>query len=99
MLSVQKELLKIANAKGNYDHLTKRVEELREEKQRVLLEVAEEQGIQNRLREMKSFLMEQDLLLSDYDEDLVRKLIEKIIVYDDEFKVIFKSGLEVEIEK
>ena len=33
------------------------------------------------------------------DEDLVRKLIKKIIVYDEMFKVIFKSGLEVEINQ
>ena len=32
-----------------------------------------------------------------YDERLVRKLIERVIVYDDSFKVVFKSGVEVEV--
>lgn len=33
-----------------------------------------------------------------YDEGLVRKLIEKVIVYDDSFRVVFKSGVDVNIE-
>ncbi|MCD8396235.1 MAG: phage tail tape measure protein [Lachnospiraceae bacterium] len=35
--------------------------------------------------------------VTEYDESLVRKLIEKITVYDDHFTVEFKSGLETEV--
>ena len=58
----------------------------------------EEKNIQSRLIELEEFLENQELEIERYDEDLVRKLIEKIIVYDESIKVIFKSGLEVEIE-
>ena len=40
----------------------------------------------------------QELEIESYDEELVRKLIEKIIVYDENLKVVFKSGLEVQID-
>ncbi|MCD8151457.1 MAG: hypothetical protein LUE92_18330 [Clostridiales bacterium] len=36
-------------------------------------------------------------MITEYDESLVRKLIEKIMVYDDHFTVEFKSGLETEV--
>lgn len=48
--------------------------------------------------ELEEFLDNQELEIESYDEDLVRKLIEKIVVYEEKLKVIFKSGLEVEIE-
>ncbi len=97
MLEVQEELLKIANAKKNYTDLADRVEELRNEKENILLEMAEEKNEQSRLKELEEFLDSQELEVDSYDEDLVRKLIEKIIVYEEKLKVIFKSGLEVEI--
>ena len=99
MLAVQEELLKVANAKKDYTDLADRVEELRNEKEKILLNVAEEKNEQSRLKELEEFLDNQELEIESYDEELVRKLIEKIIVYDESLKVIFKSGLEVEIEK
>ena len=98
MLNVQEELLKVANAKKDYTDLADRVEELRNEKEKILLTMAEEKNEQSRLKELEEFLDNQELKIERYDEDLVRKLIEKIIVYDESLKVIFKSGLEVEIE-
>ena len=59
----------------------------------------EEKNEQSRLKELEEFLDNQELEIESYDEDLVRKLIKKIIVYDEMFKVIFKSGLEVEINQ
>ena len=99
MLKVQEELLKAANAKEDYTDLADRVEELRNEKEKILLSIAEEKNEQSRLMELEEFLDNQELEIESYDEELVRKLIEKIVVYEKKLKVIFKSGLEVEIEK
>ena len=44
------------------------------------------------------FIRDQGGKPADYDEGLVRKLIEKVIVYDEHFTVIFKSGIDVDIE-
>ena len=63
------------------------------------LNVAEEKNEQSRLRELEEFLENQELKVDSYDEDLVRKLIEKIVVYDEILKVIFKSEIEIDIDK
>ena len=36
-------------------------------------------------------------LQKEYEEALVRKLIERIMVYDDYFTVEFKSGIEIDV--
>ncbi|MCD7883841.1 MAG: hypothetical protein LUI87_09115 [Lachnospiraceae bacterium] len=46
---------------------------------------------------MEKLLDEMGTAVTEYDESLVRKLIEKITVYDDHFTVEFKSGLETEV--
>ncbi|WP_205623402.1 integrase [Desulfosporosinus sp. HMP52] len=46
---------------------------------------------------MSAFLQEQPTSLTEYDEVLVRRLIQKVTVYEDKFTVEFKSGLTVEI--
>ena len=75
MLNVQEELLKVANAKKDYTDLADRVEELRNEKENILLEMAEEKNEQSRLKELEEFLDNQELEIDSYDEELVRKLV------------------------
>ena len=99
MLAVQEELLKVANAKKDSTDLAKRVEELRNEKEKILLNMAEEKNEQSRLKELDECLDNQELEIESYDEELVRKLIDKIVIYEENLKVVFKSGLEVEIDK
>ena len=97
MTFTQEELLKVANAKKDYTDLTNKVEELRNEKEKILLSIAEEKNVQSRLIELEEFLENQELKIERYDEDLLRKLIEKIVVYEEKLKVIFKSGIEIDI--
>ena len=97
MLKVQDEFLKVANAKKDYTDLADRVEELRNEKENILLEMAEEKNEQSRLKELEEFLEDQEFEMERYDEDLVRKLVDKIVVYEEKLKVVFKSGIEIDI--
>ncbi|MCD8325973.1 MAG: hypothetical protein LUC90_04615 [Lachnospiraceae bacterium] len=97
LADLQKELLKKANARQAYDDTADRIEELRREKQALLLEDANNEGSRQRVEEMEKMLDEMGTAVTEYDESLVRKLIEKIAVYDDHFVVEFKSGLETEV--
>ncbi len=97
LADLQKELLKKANARQAYDDIADRIEELRREKQELLLEDANNEGSRQRVEEMEKMLDEMGTAVTEYDESLVRKLIEKITVYDDHFTVKFKSGLETEV--
>lgn len=36
---------------------------------------------------------------TEYDEQLIRRLIEKVTVYEDKFTVEFKSGVTVDVEE
>jgi len=47
---------------------------------------------------MTEFLNEQSYELEEYDEQLVRKLIERITIHDAKITIEFKSNVEIDIE-
>ena len=96
---LQKELLNVANAKGNYDSIVDEIYRLREAKQNAQVEGAEREGMKQRISEMQQFLAGQTQDITEYDEQLVRRLIEKITVYDEKVIVEFKSGTSVDIHR
>jgi site-specific DNA recombinase len=71
---------------------------LRELKQNSLVENAEREGKRQRIAEMNDFLNEQSCELEEYDEQLVRRLIEKVTIHDSKIEVEFKSGISIDIE-
>ena len=96
---LQKELLKVANSKVNYDEIADEIFKLRELKQSAMVDSAEREGLKLRIDEMNKFLDEQTEVITEYDEQLTRRLIEKITVYEKYFTVEFKSGTSVDIYK
>ena len=94
---MQKELLKTANAKGNYDSIVDEIYNLREAKLNAQADKAESEGIKKRICEMQQFLAEQTQEITEYDERLVRRFIEKITIYNSKVTVEFKSGTTVDI--
>ena len=81
-----------------FEELADEIDALREEKQDLLVEEANRAGMKQRMGELEAFLAEQTSEVTDYDEGLVRQLIEKITVYDDHLAFEFKSGLETEVQ-
>ena len=94
----QKELLKLANAKKDYSKVADEIDRLREERQGILMKEADREGRRQRIEEMKDFLQEKADTLLEYNEQLGRRLIEKVTVYEDKVAVEFKSGLETDVE-
>ena len=99
LLELQKELLKLANSKKDYNSVADEIDRLRELKQNALVESAEREGLKQRIREMREFLEQQSTEVTEYDELLVRRLIEKVTVYGERFEVEFKSGTKVDVER
>ena len=64
-----------------------------------MVENAEREGLKQRIAEMQQFLAEQTEQIEEYDEILVRRMIEKITVYEDRFTVEFKSGTSVDVKR
>ena len=94
----QKELLRNANAKKGFDSIADKIETLRDEKHRLRLEDANNDGAKSRIAELEMFLDGLSGQIEEYDEDYARRLIERITVDDDHFTVEFKSGLETVVE-
>lgn len=96
---LQKELLKRANVKKDYNDLADEIDRLRELKQNAMAENAEREGLKQRIADMKEFLAEQTEQKEEYDESLVRRMVEKVTVYEEKFMVEFKSGTSVDVER
>lgn len=98
LMELQKELLKLANAKRDYEPIADEIDRLREEKQNILVDDAGREGTRQRVQDMMKYLQEQPAEVTEYDEQLVRRLIEKVTVFDEKIVVEFKAGVEAEIE-
>jgi len=97
--ALQHKLLARADMKDSGDDLGMEVRRLRNEKQTLQAEEASHQDLRARIDEMMTFLDDLSCELTEYDEQYVRTLLEKITVYDDYFIVEFKSGIEIQIDK
>ena len=96
---LQTELLKLASSKADYEDVADEIYRLREEKQKAQLDNVGRDELKKRITDMGDFLQKQPSALAEYDEQLVRRLIEKIRVYEDKFTVEFKSGLTVDVNE
>ena len=94
---LEKELLKRANTKQDYTDILEQLDAMRDAKQELLLEDANNAGIQRQLNAIEAFLESQQTAIEEYDEALVRKLLERVMVYDDHLTFEFKSGIEIGI--
>lgn len=97
LAELQTELVKLANSKAEYDKVGDEIYRLRDEKQKVQLEIIGRDELKKRIADMGEFLRKQSTAITEYDEPLVRRLIEKITIYEDKFTVEFKSGVSVEV--
>lgn len=95
---LQQQLLIQAKSKNDYEDVADEIYRLRELKQNALVENAEREGKRQRIAEMTDFLNEQSCELEEFDEQLVRRLIEKVTIHDDRVEVEFKSGISTNIE-
>lgn len=89
----------IPNSKAGYESVADEIYKLRELKQRTMMNNAERQGQRQRINEMGEFLQEQPGVILAFDEQLVRRLIEKVTVFDNTVLVEFKSGVEIEVNR
>ena len=94
----QEELLAAGRDQGKIDRAGEAIHSLQEERDKVLAEQASDHGVQDRIDELTDFLEEQTEEISEYTDLLVRRLIEKVVIYDEKIFIKFKSGLETEVD-
>lgn len=91
----QKELIGVAKAQGNYEKLVEEIDFLRHKKQEILTGQAGDKNKIQRLKDMENFIRASSGPLTEYNEQLVRKFIEKITIYDSGMEILFKSGIKI----
>lgn len=95
----QAELLDAGKDQDRIDEIGDAIISLRERRQDILTEAAKNTELKERVDDLASFLDEQTEALTEYSETLVRRLIERITIYDEKLIVEFKSGLEIDVEE
>ena len=95
---LQIQLLKLASAHADIKQVTDEIYRLRDEKQKAQVENAGRDDLRKRNAEMSIFLRTQPTVIKEYDEKLVRRLINKVTVHEDRFEVVFRSGVTVDVE-
>jgi site-specific DNA recombinase len=94
---LQKELLHLANSGNQYMGVAEDICRLREKKQSALSQNSDRQTKRQRISEMKAFLNSQTGIISQYDDRLVRRLVEQVTVHEGRVVVEFRSGEEIEV--
>ena len=98
LLELQKELLQKANNRDDYDSIAEEIFQLRELKAKSETDSVIRDERLARITELCDFLKVQPSEITTFDESLVRRLLQKITVFDDHFTVEFKSGISVTLK-
>src|SRR5690554_1450328 len=83
----QKELIKLANKGQDYEHLADEIDELRDKRQTLLVEDASLSGENERIDELIEFIRKNKFRTLEYDDKLVREIIQSVTVYEDHFVI------------
>lgn len=97
MKELESEIISMAIGGQGYDELATKILALRNERDMVGREIAADANMQQRIDEMGDFVKNHDTI-SEYSEVLVRRLIEKVTIFEKDIVVDFKSGVNIAIE-
>lgn len=95
---LQKELLKKANQKDDYDAIADEILRLRDMRKQAEVDSVVRDEQMRLIRDLQDFIRQQPTTITEFDETLVKRLITKITVVEDHFTIDFKSGVTIDIE-
>lgn len=95
---LQKDLLKKVNQKDDYDAIADEILRLRDQRRQAEVDSVIKDEQMKQIRDLQDFVKGQPATITEFDETLVSRLIEKITVFEDHFTVDFKSGITIDIE-
>lgn len=99
MAALQQELINRTEHRENYDDITEEILRLRELQAQTDMDGTAKSEHKKRIKELRKFIEKQSGEITEFDETLVKKLLEKVVVYDEELVFYFKSGVRVSVEK
>jgi len=99
MSELQQELIDRTERRENYDDITEEILRLRELQAQADMDGTAKSEHKKRIRQLQRFIERQKCEITAFDGSLVKKLLEKVTVYDDYLEFRFKSGVTVSVEK
>ena len=96
LADLQAQMIAVSGDDAMVDALGEQIDGLRAERQSILTEAAARSDLQERMNDMISFLDEMPTMLTEYSDAITRRLVEKIMIYDEKIVVELKSGLQME---
>lgn len=98
LASLQDELVRLASSGQNYEAVVEEIYRLRELKGKILAGSTDIHGKRRRVAEMEEFLNSQSGILFEFDDKLVRRIVNRVTVHGGRLMVEFKTGTEVSVE-
>ncbi len=98
LIKLQQELPDKVSKRQNYDDIADEIFQLREKKAKTNIDTSARDEQIERITELQDFIKKQSTELTAFDENLARRWLKKITVYEDKYTVEFKSGVSVDIE-
>ena len=98
LIELQQELLKKADSKEAYDEVADEIFRLRELKQQTTVDTVSRDEQIKRITALQDFIRSQPAELTEFDEALVRRWVQKITVWSDKYTVELKSGIGIDID-
>ena len=80
------------------DRIADEIFKLREQREKCTVDTVARDAQIARINELQDFIKQQPAHLEAFDEVLVKRLLERIIVCENHFTVELKSGLNIDIE-
>lgn len=81
-----------------YDEIADQIFKLREQREKCTVNTAARDAQIARINELQDFIKQPPARLKAFGEALVKRWLERIIVWEDHFTVELKSGLNMDIE-
>lgn len=95
---LQTQMIAVSGDEIAIESLGDQIDVLREERQSILAEAAERSDLKERMNDMISFLDEMPQAITEYSDTIIRRLVEKITIFDEKIVVELKSGLQMEVD-
>ena len=95
--SLQRELLDNIGNEREEERIGNLMMELKEEQHELMTKAALQEEVNERVRELTAYLNEMPKIITEYSDDIVRSLIDRVLVRESSLLILFKSGIEIEI--
>ena len=95
---LQQQIVEKASHNLDYEDIAQEIFRLRDQKEQVSMNDTSRAELLARINEMEEFITSQPGEITEFDENLVKRLLAKVMVYAEKLVYEFKSGVSVEIE-